>query len=281
MDTDELSLDGKVAIVTGGARGLGRAFCEKLCAHGAIAVIADRKVDAARELEATVLAQGGRAVAMGCDVRDAGQVGSMVASAVKDLGRIDILVNNAGGIYLGHGRPVDTRFIESDESDWDGSYQLNLRSALLCTREAARAMVSRGVGGSIINIASSEALRAAPGFAAYAAFKAGLVNFTRTLALELSGESIRVNCVAPDALPTESLLAGFPGLAEAYARHVPLGRAGRAEEAAAAVLFFASDLSSFVTGVTLPVEGGMLAAGGWLRHPTKGWTLDPAAFADG
>ncbi|MDP3767070.1 MAG: SDR family oxidoreductase, partial [Dehalococcoidia bacterium] len=151
-----------------------------------------------------------------------------------------------------------------------------------CTSQVGRAMVEQGRGGSIINVASSEALRCAPGFAVYSAYKAAIVNFTRTLALELSEHNIRVNCLAPDAIPTEALTRGFPELADdaAYRYHVPLGRAGTVEEAAGAALFLASDLSSFVTGVTLPVEGGMLAAGGWLRHPARGWTTDPAGFPE-
>jgi NAD(P)-dependent dehydrogenase (short-subunit alcohol dehydrogenase family) len=108
-----------------------------------------------------------------------------------------------------------------------------------------------------------------------------MVNFTRSLALELARDRIRVNCIAPDAIPTETLSRSFPHLADdaAYAHHVPLGRAGKPEEVAGVAVFLASELSSFVTGATIPVEGGMLAAGGWLHHPTQGWTTDASTFA--
>jgi NAD(P)-dependent dehydrogenase (short-subunit alcohol dehydrogenase family) len=280
MDTSRVLLTGRVAIVTGGARGLGRGFAEGLAAFGAKVAIADRKEDAAEEAAGAIRARGHEAIAIGCDVRDGAQVRGLVERAVQELGGVDVLVNNVGGIYLGRDRPPMAPFVEQTEEDWDDSYALNLKSAFLCTHAAANAMIAQGRGGSIINVASSEALRAAPNFAPYAAYKAALVNFTRSLALELAPHAIRVNCIAPDAIPTESLTKGFPELAadEAYRHHVPLARAGRAEEAAGVVVFLASDLSSFVTGVTVPVEGGMLTAGGWLHHPEHGWIVDPKRF---
>ena len=280
MDTSRVMLTGRVAIVTGGARGLGRGFAEGLAAFGAKVAIADRKEDAAEETAQALRAQGHEAIAIGCDVRDGAQVRAMVERAAKELGGVDVLVNNVGGIYLGRDRPPMAPFVEQTEEDWDDSYALNLKSAFLCTQAAAKEMIAQGRGGSVINVASSEALRAAPNFAPYAAYKAAMVNFTRSLALELAPHNIRVNCIAPDAIPTEALTKGFPELAtdEAYRHHVPLARAGRVEEAAGVAVFLASDLSSFVTGVTIPVEGGMLTAGGWLHHPTHGWITDPGRF---
>jgi 3-oxoacyl-[acyl-carrier protein] reductase len=275
-------LEGKVAIVTGGGRSLGRAFVETFAACGASVVIAERKEEAALEAERAVRERGGRAIAAVCDVRDGEQVRRMVGRAQAEFGGVDVLVNNAGGIYLGRDRPVARAFLEQSEDDWDDSYRLNLKSLFHCTSAAARVMVEQGRGGSIINIASSEALRAAPSFAPYAAYKAAIVNFTRTLALELAPHKVRVNCIAPDAVPSEGLAKRFPQLAhdEAYRHHVPLARAGKPEEVARVALFLASELSSFVTGATIPVEGGMLAAAGWLHHPTTGWTTDPRAFRE-
>jgi NAD(P)-dependent dehydrogenase (short-subunit alcohol dehydrogenase family) len=277
---ERLSLAGKVAIVTGAGRGLGRAIAEALASAGAKVVIAERKEEAAREAEQSIRGRGGEALAAVCDVRDGSQVSAMVERAVRELGGVDVLVNNAGGIYLGRDRAPSMPFLDMTERDWDDSYALNLKSVFHCTSAAGKAMVAQGRGGSIVNIASSEALRAAPNFAPYAAYKAAIVNFTRTLALELAQHNIRVNCIAPDAVPSEGLSKRFPELAsdDAYRHHVPLARAGRPDEVAGVALFLASDLSSFVTGVTIPVEGGMIAAGGWLHHPDRGWVTDPRGF---
>ena len=280
MDISSVMLTGKVAIVTGGARGLGRGFAQGLAAFGASAVITDRKEDATNETAASIRDADHEALAIACDVRDGGQVQAMVRQAVERFGGIDILVNNVGGIYLGRSRPPAQPFVEQSEDVWDDSYALNLKSVYHCTSSVAKALIEQGRGGSIINVASSEALRCAPGFAPYAAYKAAMVNFTRTLALELAPHHIRVNCIAPDAVPTEGLAERFPELAsdEAYRHHIPLARAGTVDDAAGVAVFLASDLSSFVTGVTIPVEGGMLAAGGWLHHDTLGWTTDPSSF---
>jgi 3-oxoacyl-[acyl-carrier protein] reductase len=282
MDVSRVMLTGKVAIVTGGGRGLGKGFAQGLAAFGAKVTIADRKLDAAREVEREIRDAGGQALAVACDVRDGAQVRRMVEETVRAFGGVDILINNVGGIYLGKDRPPSLPFIEQTEDYWDDSYALNLKSVYHCTSAAAKVMVQQGRGGSIINVASSEALRCAPGYAPYAAYKAAIVNLTRTLALELAPQRIRVNCIAPDAIPTEALVRSYPQLAgdEAYRHHIPLARAGTVDDAAGVAVFLASDLSSFVTGVTIPVEGGMLAAGGWLHHETLGWTTDPSSFKE-
>jgi len=280
MDASRVMLTGKVAIVTGGARGLGRGFAESLATFGAKVAVVDRKEDAANETAASLREQGHEAIALTCDVRDGEQVRAMAEHVASELGGVDVLVNNVGGIYLGRDLPPAQPFVEQSEEAWDASYALNLKSAFHCTSAVGRVMIAQGRGGSVINIASSEALRAAPNYAPYAAYKAAIVNLTRTLALELAEYKIRVNCIAPDAIPTEALVASYPELAndDAYARHVPLGRAGMVDDVAGVAVFLASELSSFVTGVTIPCEGGMLAAGGWLRHPTLGWTTDVRAF---
>ena len=282
MEISRAMLTNKVAIITGAGRGLGKGFAQGFAAFGAKVVIAERKEEVAEQAAQEIRERGQEALAIVCDVRDGEQVRRMVEQTVRELGGVDILVNNVGGIYLGRDRPISLPFIEMTEDLWDDSYALNLKTLYHCTSEAAKVMVRQERGGSIINIATSEALRCAPGFAPYSAYKAAMVNFTRTLALELAEHHIRVNCIAPDAIPTEALTRAMPHLAgdAAYQYHVPLARAGKVEDVAGVAVFLASELSSFVTGVTIPVEGGMLAAGGWLRHPSRGWTIDPATFQD-
>ena len=282
MDISSAMLTDKVAIVTGAGRGLGKGIARGLAAFGAKVVIAERKEEVAKQAEREVRERGQEALAIVCDVRDGEQVQRMVEQTVQEFGGVDILVNNVGGIYLGRGRPPSLPFLEQTEDYWDDSYTLNLKTVFHCTSAAVKVMVQQNRGGGIINIASSEALRCAPGFAPYAAYKAAMVNFTRTLALELAPHTIRVNCIAPDAVPSEGLAKRFPQLGsdEAYRHHVPLGRAGTVDEVAGVAVFLASGLSSFVTGVTIPVEGGMLAAGGWLHHPARGWTTDAGSFLD-
>jgi NAD(P)-dependent dehydrogenase (short-subunit alcohol dehydrogenase family) len=142
---------------------------------------------------------------------------------------------------------------------------------MLCTHRAAQAMVAAGLPGSIINVTSIEGVRAAPGYAAYAAAKAGVINFTKTIALELAPHGIRVNALAPDITFTEGLAAvAPPGSHEHFGHVVPMGRVGHVDEMGGAAVFLASDLSSYVTGQTLHVDGGTHAAGGWYHHPTSG-----------
>jgi NAD(P)-dependent dehydrogenase (short-subunit alcohol dehydrogenase family) len=281
MDISRALLTDKVAIVTGAGRGIGKGVALAFADFGAKVVIAERRGAWAEQTERSIHERGRIALAVPTDVRDGKQVKAMVERAVQEFGGVDIMVNNVGGIFLGRDRPPLEPFIEMSEDAWDDSYALNLKSAYFCTSEAARVMVRAGHGGSIINVASSEAFRGAPGFAPYSAYKGGLINLTRSLALELAPYSIRVNCIAPDSIDTEGMARAIPE-GEAPPRYeIPLGRTASPEEAAGVFIFLACDLSSYVTGATIPVEGGLLAAGGWMRHPTKGWTPSPVAFAEG
>ena len=162
---------------------------------------------------------------------------------------------------------------------WDALIRSNLSHLLLCTQRAARAMVDAGLGGSIVNITSIEGTRAAPGYAAYAAAKAGVVNLTKTAALELAPHGIRVNVLAPDVTWTEGLAAiAQTDVAEGFDQMIPMGRVGHVDEMAGAAVFLASDLSSYVTGALLHVDGGTAAAGGWYHHPHDGrYILGPPA----
>lgn len=259
LDAGAARLDGRVAVVTGGGAGIGRGIAAGLAAFGARVAIWERDDASCRAAAAEV---GG--LACTTDVREEDQVDAALASTLAELGTPTVLVNNAGGTF--HSPLLDTA-----PKGWDALIRANLTHLLLCTQRVARAMVASSAPGSVINITSIEGTRAAPGYAAYAAAKAGVVNLTRTAALELAPHGIRVNCLAPDVTMTEGLLAiAQPGFEAAIANMVPMGRAGHVDEMAGAAVFLASDLSSYVTGQTLHVDGGTAAAGGWYHHPDDG-----------
>lgn len=262
-------LEGKVALVTGAGAGIGKAIAGAFAAHGASVVVAELKPDLAKAAVASIAADGGTALAVPTDVRDGEQVARAVAAAVEAYGGLDVLVNNVGGTFQ---RP----FLEVEEKGWDALIRVNLKSVFHGTRAAAPRLIERG-GGSVINVVSIEGVRAAPGYAPYAACKAGVINFTQTMALELAPHRIRVNAIAPDICLTEGLRAMLPE--SALARHaymVPLGRAAEPAEIAGPAVFLASELASYVTGVTLHVDGGTHAAGGWYADPSGGgWILGP------
>ena len=262
-----------MAVVTGGAGGIGGATSRRLAAEGATVVVND--IDDAR-LDATVAgitADGGRAVPVLGDIRLRTTVAELAdTAAAVDGGRVDALVNNVGD-YRPNGR-----FLRTTEEDWAALHARNFEHVLRCTRALAPAMVERG-SGSIVNVSTVEASRGIPANAVYSAYNAAVEAFTRSLAVELGGDGIRVNAIAPDLAdtlqtPAETMLRGRdPGLLRSW---VPLGRFGRPEDYADVVLFLASDLSRFVTGTVIPVDGGTLAASGWYRRADgRGWTNLP------
>ena len=258
VSRDSVTLDGRVAVVTGGGAGIGRAIAQGFAEFGARVAIWERDSDAAQQAAAEL---GGLACI--CDVRDTAQVDAALTATASALGLPAILVNNAGGVF-------HSGFLDTSANGWDALIKTNLTQVLLCTQRVARAMVDERLSGSIINISTIEGVRAAPGFAAYAAAKAGVVNFTKTAALELAPSGIRVNGLAPDFTSTESLRKMAPAGEENARLMVPLGRAGHVDEMAGAAIFLASDLSSYVTGQTLHVDGGTSAAAGWYHHPDDG-----------
>lgn len=266
LSPDAARLDGRVAVVTGGGAGIGRGIAAGLAAYGAEVAIWDRDEQAARSAAAEI---GGLASAI--DVRDEEQVDAALAETVDALGVPTILVNNAGGVF-------SSPLLETSWRGWEALIRSNLTHVLLCTQRVARAMVDAGVGGSIVNVSTIEAVRAAPGYASYAAAKAGVVNLTKTAALELAAYGIRVNGLAPDVIATEGMLAtAGPGFEERTSRMIPLGRVGNVDEMAGAAVFLASDLSSYVTGQTIHVDGGTAAAGGWYPDPADGhYVLGPS-----
>ncbi len=204
------------------------------------------------------------------DVRQSTDVDRALERTRSELGPVSILVNNAGGVF-------SSPILETSEKGWDALYRANLKHVILCTQRVARMMVEEGSGGSIISVTSIEGVRAAPGYAAYAAAKAGVINFTKTAALELAPHGIRVNALAPDITLTEGLISVAPPGAEAsFGLTVPIGRAGHVDEMAGAAVFLAGELSSYVTGQTIHVDGGTQAASGWYHHPESGsYVLGP------
>jgi 3-oxoacyl-[acyl-carrier protein] reductase len=266
LDPAAASLGGVVAVVTGGGAGIGQGIAAGLAAFGARVATWERD-------RATCHAAAAEIGGLACvtDVRDEAQVDAALAATIADLGVPTVLVNNAGGTFR-------SPLLETAPKGWDALLRANLSQVLLCTQRVARAMVEAGLGGSIVNIASIEGTRAAPGYAAYAAAKAGVINLTRTAALELAPHGIRVNCLAPDLTETEGLRALAPeSQLAAFADMVPLGRPGHVDEMAGAAVFLASGLSSYVTGQVLHVDGGTEAARGWYHHPDDGhYVLGPS-----
>jgi NAD(P)-dependent dehydrogenase (short-subunit alcohol dehydrogenase family) len=263
-------LEGKVAIVTGGGAGIGRGIVERFVANGARVVFAELDTDRAR---ATQVEIGGGVVAVACDVRvrDAGD--ALATAALDAFGRIDILVNN-----VGHYGGPRTAFHEQSDAEWDALYAVNLLHVFTCTRAVLPHMLATGDGGSIMSVSTVEAFRAAPTRAVYSAFKAGITGFTRSLAVEYGRHRIRVNAIAPDV--TETVQVPYSQWVRPEDEHliptwVPLGRFGQPADTAGVALFLASDLSAFVTGTTLHVDGGTYAAGGWFPTEEGGWTNRP------
>jgi NAD(P)-dependent dehydrogenase (short-subunit alcohol dehydrogenase family) len=265
IDPSSVLLTGRIAVVTGGGSGIGRGIARGFAAFGAKVAIWERDPN-------TAAAAGEEVDGLGLptDVRDSGQVDRALERTVSELGPVSILVNNAGGVF-------NSPLLDTTENGWDALYRSNLKHVILCTQRVARVMVEHGLAGSIMSVTSIEGVRAAPGYAAYAAAKAGVINYTKTAALELAPYGIRVNALAPDITMTEGLAAVAPeGAEERFGFTVPMGRAGRVDEMAGAAVFLASDLSSYVTGQTIHVDGGTQAASGWYHHPETGaYSLGP------
>ncbi len=279
LDANAISLAGRVAVVTGAGAGIGRAVAEALAACGAALVLAERSAPRAQEVARAIEGRGGRARAVVGDVSEQAAVDALARAALDAFGRVDVLVNNVGD-FLGMSRP----FVESSDEDWRRLYDVNLGAALRCTRALAPWMLQQGSGGSIINVTTIEAHRGIPGNVVYATFKSALVGFTRSLALELAPAKIRVNAIAPETTDTPQVPV-MQWLSPEAQQHIPswipLGRFGRPDDVAGAALFLASDLSAWVTGTTLHVDGGALAAGGWYRTPKGRWTNTPIITGGG
>ncbi|MDQ1535310.1 MAG: hypothetical protein QOF28_3071 [Actinomycetota bacterium] len=263
----------RVAVVTGGGGGIGRGIAARFASEGASVVVAEIDAERAAESVASIVAAGGTAVAEVVDVCTAAGAELAIERAIAEFGRIDVLVNNVG--HFGGARKA---FHENTDEEWDELYRVNLGHVLRCTRAALVHMLDRAEGGSIVTVSTVEAFRAIPTRAVYSAFKAAITGFTRSLGVEYARHGIRVNAIAPDVV--ETLQVPYSRWVGPEQQHliptwVPLGRFGTPDDVAGAALFLASDLSRFVTGTTVHVDGGTLAAGGWFPTEAGGWTNRP------
>ena len=278
--TDRLRLDGQTAFVTGGGGGIGRAIALRLAEAGADIAIFDIFPERAEEAATRVREYGVYAIAIPGDVMDSDALRTAIDRTASERSRLDILINNAGGVSA---RP----FLEQSERSMRKHVDINLMSMLIATQAAAKHMVAGGRGGAIVNVASIEASRAAPNFAVYAACKAGMLSFTKSMAVELSAHAIRVNCIAPDHTITPGNQGNRAGPVDpatwklrsdaevdAMNRLIPLGREGVDMECGDAALFLASPMAAYITGTLLPVDGGTWASSGWVRGRNGKWTLN-------
>jgi 3-oxoacyl-[acyl-carrier protein] reductase len=240
-------MKGKVAVITGAGQGIGRAIALRLAREGVKVVIGDLDATTAQQTAQAINTVGGQAVYMVTDVTRKSDAAALIGKAVELFGCLDILVNNAG-FY------PSAPIIEIDENEWDRVLAVNLKSTFLCSQAAAKQMMTQKQG-VIINIASVDAKTRTTGNAHYAAAKAGVISFTRTLACEMAPYKIRVNAVSPGWIATNSMKAASERWQQAVEK-IPMGRLGTPEDVAEAVLFLASDVASYITGEILDVNGG-------------------------
>jgi 3-oxoacyl-[acyl-carrier protein] reductase len=247
-----MKLEGKVALITGAGNGIGEAISLLFAREGADIAVNDIDLSMANRTAAAVKKMKRRAVAIQADVAKAGQVSAMVNRVIEELGGVHILVNNAG---IGGGGPV----LEESLETWDRIVAVSLRGAYLCSRGAGKWMVSHNTG-NIVNISSIAGMKGSINMNAYSSAKAGVISLTRALAMEWAKYDIRVNCIAPGIINTpmtqQTLARRYTS--ERLKESIPLGRMGESEEVASVALFLASADSSYVTGITIPVDGGML-----------------------
>lgn len=244
-------LEGKVAVVTGASRGIGQAIAVDLAANGAKVVINyNASAEAAEGVVTAIKDQGGEAMAVQADVGDFDQAQAMIKTAIESYGHLDILVNNAGTTR-------DTLLMTMKEEDWDTVLATNLKSVFNCCKAAIRPMIRRKQGGRIINISSIVGLVGQGGQTNYAASKAGIIGFTKSLAKEVGSRQITVNAVAPGFFPTALTAVLADEHVETMTKLIPLGRWGELEEVAHLVTFLASSKATYITGAVIQVDGGL------------------------
>jgi len=267
---DRAGLTGKVALIAGGGGGLGRAVALDYARAGMHLVVCDKNEELLDQTVREIRDVAEEPLAALIDVRDADAFTTTFNEGVDRFGRLDVLVNVAGGTFKAD-------FVDTNSRGWDAVIRMNFGWLLHSTHLAAVHMRKQGDGGSIISITSIEGHRAAPGYAVYAGMKAAVTNFSRTLALELAPDGIRVNTIAPDQTPTEGMPMDY--IAEVIQAGIPMGRQGTYEDTGNCALFLASDLSSYVTGTTLHPDGGAYASAGWYNWPGLGYVNNPPASA--
>jgi NAD(P)-dependent dehydrogenase (short-subunit alcohol dehydrogenase family) len=262
-------LSGEVALVTGGASGIGRAVVRSLARAGAWVAVADRDGEAARRECAALCATGSRAFAIEVDVADARQCDSMVEAVLRQAGSLQIFVHSAG---VG----IEKRFLDTSDDEWTRVIAVDLTGTFSCLRTVGRTMADQGYG-RIITLASTAGVVGGTGRAAYGAAKGGVIMLTRVLAVELASRGVTVNAVAPGAIETEMVRKMHSHQTRInYTRSIPLDRYGTPEEVAHAVLFLSSRMASYITGHVLAVDGGFLAAGVLNKEEAVGPTDDAA-----
>ena len=254
LSPSDITLSGKRALVTGAGRGIGKGIALNLAAFGADVAVTDIDETTARSTAREILAMGRKAVGLKADAGDRSQMDHAFLGAITALGGLEILVNNAG-VW---GR---TPMVRMEEDEWDEHLRVNLKSVYISSRIAGNLWLKEGVPGVIVNIATTEGIRGCPNIAAYSAAKAGMINLTKTLSSELGPYGIRINAVAPDYTPTPgTVVSGYsPAVQERQAKFIPLRRNGTPDDTAGTVIFLCSQLSSWITGQTIIVDGGSLA----------------------
>ncbi len=257
-------LDGRVAVVTGGGVGIGGAIARLFAQHGAHLEIAEIDPERADATVRDITAAGGSARAHVVDVTDADQVAAFAATVLEQHPYVSVLVNNVGDF-----RPL-VRFHDSTPESWRAMYDINLFHIFAVTRAFLDPMIAGG-GGSIVNVHSVEGMRGYPGDPVYGAMKGAAAAFTTDLAVMVGRQGVRVNAIGPDLCQTPQVdyLSNWEGLEHLWSSWAPVGRLGWPEDQARVALFLASDLSSFVTGHNIPVDGGTKAGGGWFYSPTE------------
>ena len=248
------ALDGKVAIVTGAGRGIGAASARAFAEEGAAVVLAARTVAAITSVAQEIESNGGRALAVAADVTDPDSVARLIEETVATFGRLDVAFNNAGSGQM------PTPLADISFEDFETGLKANLYGAFLGMKYEIPARLANG-GGAIVNMSSTAGLQGAPGMGPYAAAKHGVVALTKAAALDYGKRNIRVNAIAPGPIVNEQMSRLPPDRLETIARFIPMGRLGRTEEVAKAVVWLCSDQASFITGAVLSIDGGRLAGG--------------------